>query len=272
MLKRFLLAATSLTLLASAAVAQEAPASKGSAPVTHDELAALVKDIIINDPDIIMEAVKKIHDKQVEKTKQEVKESFDKHSKELIADTTSPSLGDPKTADVTVIEFFDYHCGYCKHMLPAMTQLTNEDKKVRVIFREFPILSDDSVLAARAALAVNKLDKSKYFAYHTALMQSSGKFDEKMLGDLAKKQDIDPRKLKETMELPEITANLDQTRKIAEDLAIRGTPALLVGDQLLPGAVPYEDLKKIIDDTRKGVKPSVKFEGGNAEVPKAEKP
>ncbi len=235
-----------------------------SAPVTHGEMVKLVRETLVNNPDILTDAIKSLHDKQQEVTKKETSAALSKHQDELFKDTVSPSVG-PKDADVTIVEFFDYHCGYCKHLLPVVTQLMKDDKKVRVIFREFPILSEDSVLAARAAIAVNHVAPGKYFEYHTALMKSSSKFDEKMLTDLAKKIGVDGKKFQAAFEDKDTTEQLDKTRDLAEDMGIRGTPALVLPDKMLPGALPYEDLQKIIDDERHGVKDDVKPGKSSAE-------
>jgi protein-disulfide isomerase len=222
-------------------------------PITRAELPGLVREIIMNDPDLIMDALKKLRENQASKSKQEMKDSLSKHKEEFASDTVSPAVG-PKDATVTIVEFFDYHCGYCKQMLPTITKLLETDKKVRVVFREFPILSEDSVTAARAAIAVYRLNKDKYFPFHSALMAAKGKFDEATLMDTAKKLGIDTGKLKKEMENPEITAQLDKNRQLAEDIGIRGTPALIVGDELYPGAMPYEDLLDIVTRTRSPAK------------------
>jgi protein-disulfide isomerase len=105
-------------------------------------------------------------------------------------------------------------------------------------------------MAARAALAVNRIDSKKYFEFHVALMNSSGKFDDASLAAIARTVGVDADKMKMEMEKPEITAMLDKTREIADDVGIRGTPALLVGNQLYPGAIPYEDIKRIVTTAR----------------------
>jgi protein-disulfide isomerase len=105
-------------------------------------------------------------------------------------------------------------------------------------------------------LAVNRLAKDKYFAFHTELMKSEKKFDEAFLLDTAAKLGIDKAKLKAEMAKPEITAILDKIREIAADLGIRGTPAVILGDEMLPGAVPYEELKKLVDEKRKPKAPA----------------
>jgi len=230
-----------------------AATTNASAPVTRGEFTAMVRETLLNNPEIIMDAVKKMREKQEAETKKKAAEGLVKYKSDIF-DAESPSVG-AKDADVTIVEFFDYHCGYCKHLLPVVTQAINEDKKVRFIFKEFPILSEDSVTAARAALAVNRVAKDKYFDFHQALMKSNVKFDEKMLLETAKKLGIDTAKLKAEMGKPEITAILDKNREIAGTLNISGTPALIMGDEIAPGAVSYEELKSMIQAVRSGKKP-----------------
>ena len=233
----FLLATLSIIVMLFYITTRGQNAAAPTGAITRAELPGLMKEALMNDPGMIMDAVKKLHEKQTADSQKEGKEG----------------AGNPK-GDVTVVEFFDYHCGYCKHLYPAIAQLLKEDKNVRVVFREFPILSDDSVNAARAALAANAIDKDKYFAFHTALMQTSGKFDDATLADIAKKQGIDAQTLKNGMAKKDVTAELDKNRALAEDLGIRGTPAILIGDQMIPGAISYDELKKMVDDTRSGKK------------------
>ncbi|MDE3016252.1 MAG: thioredoxin domain-containing protein [Pseudomonadota bacterium] len=255
--RRLLLATVSMAFWSFAAAAQapaaQAPAAAANAPVTRAELPGLVKEILMNDPGMIMQAVQKLRDKQGEETGKQAQAALEKHKSELFDDAASPSVGNAKTADVTMIEFFDYHCGYCKQVFPAIAKLAGEDKKLRIVFREFPILSEDSVMAARAALAVNHIAPGKYFQFYSALMKSNGeKFDEKMLMDTARKLGINTAKLKTAMKDKSIDAELDKNRALAEALGIRGTPGIIIGDHLFPGAIPYDDLRKIIHDIRTG--------------------
>lgn len=247
-------AATAAAVPATAPVAAATPAPAAAAPVTHGELPALVEQILVENPDIVMKAAQKMREKQVADSKKQASQSLEQHKSDIYGDTTSPTIGDPK-GDVTVVEFFDYHCGYCKQMMPSLQQLAKDDKKVRIIFREFPILSEDSVTASRAALAVNNIAKDKYFDFHMALMKTTGKFDEKAIMAAAKKVGINTDKLKTEMASNDITAQLDKNRELGESLGIRGTPALIVDDQLVPGAMPYDDLKKMIEQIRSGKKP-----------------
>jgi protein-disulfide isomerase len=260
MLTRHLIATVSfMCLLPFAAIAENASAPaistpSDNSPVTHAEINELIKKAILDNPELIIQSVQQAQAKEAREGEKRAKEALQKHKEELVNDTSSPSIG-PKNADVTIIEFFDYHCGYCKHLLPTISKLTNEDKNVRVIFKEYPILTEDSITAARAALAVNHIAPNKYFEFHSALMKSNGTFDEKMLLDTAKGLGINTAKLKEEMEKPEITVDLTKDHKLAKELNVQGTPALVIGNQLYPGAIPYDQLKKLIADARSGKTP-----------------
>lgn len=250
--------AVSLIALPYAAFAQAGaqPAAAANAPVTRQELPALIKEALMNEPEMIMQAVQKMREKQQAEAEKKTADAIAANKAGLFNDADSPSVGDEKTADITLVEFFDYHCGYCKHMLPTFTQLLKDDKKVRIVFKEFPILSEDSALAARAAVAVNRIAKDKYFAYHSALMKHEGKFEEKNLLEIAQKEGIDSAKLKAEMAKPEVTATLDKMRKLGEDLGVRGTPAIVMNDHFLPGAMDIEEMKKAIANVRAGRKPT----------------
>ena len=238
------------------ALAFTAPAMAATPALTKADVEKIVHDYLLEKPEVIEEAVGKLREKkQVQEEKQQ-KDGLGKYHAELFKDTTSPAVGaDASKADVTLVEFFDYHCGYCKHVLPTITQLVKDDAKVRVIFREFPILSEDSETAAKAALAINRIAPKKYFDFHTALMNESGKFNEDRLLEIAKGLGVDSEKLKAEMKKPDIQAMLDKNRQLAQSLSIRGTPAIILSnDAIVPGAIGIEDLKKLVADARKGKK------------------
>ncbi len=239
-----ILSTTVLSLtFATAAYAETA------APLTKVDVQAIVKETLINDPEIIMNALEKLRQQKAEDAKKEGRAAIDKNKAELFADANSPSIG-PANADVTVVEFYDYHCGYCKHFLGDLTKLVSADKNVRVVFKDFPILSEDSVTAARAAIAVNRIAPKKFFDYHTALMAEKGKFDEARLLEIAKSNGIDSAKLKAEMAKPEITAMLDTNRRIAGELGIRGTPGLVIGNEVIGGAASLEELQELVAKAR----------------------
>lgn len=219
--------------------------------LSKEDVEAIVKKVIQDNPDLIMKTLQEYQEKQqldrVSKSAQNLVAMQDK----INHDPSAPSVGNP-AGDVTVTEFFDYHCGYCKRFYPEISQLLKEDKNVRVIFREFPILSEDSQTAAKGALAVYSIDKTKYFDYHVLLMQSSGQFTEDSLAETAKKVGIEPETFKKAFNNPEIEKDLQRNKMLAGNLGISGTPSIIIGTQLMPGAVPYSVLKAKVEEARSG--------------------
>ncbi|HEU5048389.1 MAG TPA: DsbA family protein [Rickettsiales bacterium] len=238
------LASGALLLSSTASLAQEKSLSKA-------EVEAIVKQVIRDNPEMILQSVTDYQKKKQAEAAADVTKNLPALKGQLQEDPLSPFVGNPK-GDVTVVEFFDYHCGYCKRFLPVIAQLLESDKKVKMVFKEFPILSDDSTLAAKAALAVNKIDKSKYLAFHSSLMEMTTAFTMENLTQKAQELGIDPAVLKKTMESPDIEKEIAQTRELALNLDIHGTPALVIGTHIIPGVVPLSDLQSTIDSVRKG--------------------
>lgn len=238
-------------IAALCALSFSAPALAQSTPVTREEFPALLRETLLKNPEIVMEAVKVLQDREQANTQAAAQKGIAANKDTLFNDPSMPSAGASiDKADITLVEFFDYHCGYCKHMVEPVARLLQEDKKFRVVFIEFPILSADSAMAARAATAANRLDKNKYFAFYTALMKHNGKYDAKSLESLSRSVGIDYEALKVEMGKKEIADILEKNRNLGQELGIHGTPALIIGDELLPGALSYEELKAAIAKAR----------------------
>ena len=144
-------------------------------------------------------------------------------------------IGNPK-GDVAMVEFFDYNCGYCKGMFPAMMETVKADGNIRLLMKEFPILGPSSVTATKAALAARK--QNKYTELHLALMDHKGSLTDDAVMQVAKDTGLDLARLQKDMADPAVTAIITKNRDLAQDLDIQGTPALVIGDTLVPGAVP----------------------------------
>jgi protein-disulfide isomerase len=239
-------------LLVSSACTLFAPlgaSADDAKPLTHDEVEAVVKQVIHDNPELIIQAVEDYQQKQQMASVSKAAQNIISLQKDLNHDPLSPSIGNPK-GDVTLVEFFDYHCGYCKHFFPEIGKLLKDDPNVRIVFKEFPILSEDSETASRAALAVYKIDPSKYFEFHTLLMKSSGTFSQEMLEGKAKEIGISPEELRKAMDDPNISKELERNKTMAQAIDIQGTPGLIIGTSMTPGAVPYDILKEKIADVR----------------------
>ena len=240
-------AISAIGIFSSAAIAQQA--ANPNDPITRAQLPALIKEALINDPSILTEVVQKMQENQENQMLAKGKEAVIKHKNEIYSDSSAPVVG-PANADVTVVEFFDYHCGYCKQALGALITLMEKDKKVRVLFKEYPILSEDSKLASRAALAVNRISKDKYLDFHKAMFNVGGKIDEKIVLAEAKKLGIDEDKMKKELSNPEIEAILTKNKELGAAIGAMGTPAIIIGDNFYPGAMPYEAMQKVVNEVR----------------------
>lgn len=216
---------------------------------TKEELQKLIQETIMSNPDVIISSVEKM---QVEKQKaesQQAKDAISTNQAELEQDKQSPTVG-PKDADVTVVEFFDYNCGYCKQSLPNVMKLLEEDKKVRVVFKEFPVIAASSEIAARAALAVNAIKPEKYLDYHAALFKLGGRFDEETLKKVAEGFGINGAEFTTKLNSPEIKKHLEDNMELGKKLGNRGVPVFIVGDEHFPGAIPYDRLKSVVEENR----------------------
>lgn len=213
--------------------------------VNQDQVKAIVAEYIADNPKAIMDAVNDYQRQQAQAQLDSQRESIRKFVKTFEEDTTSPMAGNPD-GDVVVVEFFDYNCGYCKRAMDDVMTLLDEEKNIKFLFKEFPILSPSSETAARAALAVNKLDKTKYLDYHNALMRISGPITEDKLLEIAAGMGLEKDAVKTAMNGDDVSKMLEDDRNLGRELGIRGTPAFIVGDTIIPGAVGVEQLKTSI--------------------------
>jgi len=162
--------------------------------------------------------------------------------------------GNPK-GDITVVEFFDYNCGYCKRVAPTVSAVLNNDPNVRIVYKEFAILGPQSLVAARAALAAKR--QGKYHEFHDAMM-SAEQADGDSVTATARALGLDYEKLVKDMEDPKITEQLERNYRLATALGINGTPAFVIGDRLVPGAVDETTMMEIIAAERAKLKTAPK--------------
>ncbi|MCP5368981.1 MAG: DsbA family protein [Hyphomicrobiales bacterium] len=217
----------------------------------RQQVEEVVRDYLRRNPEVLVEAIRALQAKEEAAEQEKARQAIVDRKDELLNDGYSPVGGNPD-GDVTVVEFFDYRCGYCKRVFPSLQKLMKEDGNIRYVFKELPILGPDSVVAARAAMAVWTLDKTKYMAFHTAAMESRGALTEAKVLRLAKEAGLDAEAVAKAMKDPEVDKKFLQTRHLAASLGITGTPAFVIGDTLVPGAVSIEALKQHIANARKG--------------------
>jgi protein-disulfide isomerase len=242
-MKTLMGALAALLLLASPAPADDSSLT----PQQKTEFEKLVHDYIVAHPEVIKEAIQALQAKEEQSKADAQTQAVVSNKDAIFNDPDTPVAGNPM-GDVTVVEFFDYHCPYCKAVAAPLNQLLQEDRGVRLVLKEFPILGEDSVLASHAALAA--LPQGKYWEFHQALMEHRGKFDMAVLKSIAAKVGLDPAKLEADMGAQQIEPKISANHALARTLDISATPTFVIGDQVIEGAVPLEQLKELIKKAR----------------------
>jgi protein-disulfide isomerase len=231
----------------AACLAAPAAAQSPAATLSREQIEQIVREYLLSNPEIIVEAIEGLEEKRRRATQDSQREALAAKRDQIFNDPGAPVAGNPG-GDVTVVEFFDYRCPYCKQVAQPLAQLIKEDGKVRFVFKELPVLGPDSVLAARAALAARL--QGKYVEMHEALLRHRGAYDDQAIARIAAEVKLDASRLKVDMAKPEITAMLDKNRQLARDLAVTGTPAFVIGNVVVPGAIDLETLKKLVAEAR----------------------
>jgi len=215
----------------------------------RDEIREIVREYLLENPDVVLEALREIERRTATEQDKERRNAMAALRSQIFSDPMTPVSGNLE-GDVTVVEFFDYQCGYCKRMFPAMMSVMENDPNVRIVWKELPILGEVSRFAAEAAMAAAKQDK--YLEFHTAVMGHRGRLSEEVVLRRAQSVGIDVEQLQADMKSDEIKAYLDGNLELARSLNISGTPAMIIGDKLVPGAISNEQIVSIIEEVRAG--------------------
>jgi len=221
-------------------------------PLTDAQRAAveaLIDQYIQENPDRILDSVRKFREREEARIAAEQQSNLNDLKREIQFDPATPVAGNPDGA-ITVVEFFDYRCGYCKASLEMVMDLIRDDPEIRVVFKELPILSPESVRASQAALAAQR--QGRYLDLHYAMMSSRGQFDDQQILDIAAEVGLDVAQLSADMEAPEIKAFIQNNLSLAGSLGIDGTPTFIVDDQIFRGAIDAATMRKAIAEARAG--------------------
>ena len=211
--------------------------------LSKEELNKLIYEYIMENPEVILDSVDKLRKKMEENAG--LDESYLKENFLQFANNPNiPYMGSEKPK-VIIIEFFDYNCGYCKKSLDAVTELLRTEYDLKISFRDYPILSPSSRVAAKAALASR--EQGKYFKFHSALMSTQGNLNKDMIFSIASNLNIDIDKLKKDMKKIEIEEIIEQTKSLARKLDIRGTPTFIINGKIYAGALELNKLREIIN-------------------------
>ena len=240
--------ALGLGLAAStSALAQTATPSQGLTAEQRKAIVALIRETLLQNPEIIQEAMIELERRNAIAQADAQRSAVLAEKAKLVDPATSAIVGNPQ-GDVTIVEFMDYNCGFCKRAVEDVRALVKEDPKLKVVIKDFPILGPDSVEASRVAVAaMTQLQGQKYFDFHNKLMATKGRINGAKALEVAKEAGADVERLKKDMESAQTKGVIEDTVALGDRLGLTGTPAFILGDEVVFGAVGAPALKQKIE-------------------------
>lgn len=226
--------------------------NSSSANLSDEKINEMIANWIDENPQAIIESVQKMQQKAMEEQLKNAQKNIGKKKDELYNDDTSPQFISSKNYDVTIVEFFDYSCGYCKRASATIEELLKEDKKIRFIHKHYPILGEPSQEMAQVALAVNISQPKYYNKFHKELMASNERGKAVAL-KIAKNVGADVAKIEQTLQdkANKIQAAIANNIKLGSSIGVTGTPGFVIGEELIPGAIGLDQFKAKIEEIRK---------------------
>jgi len=248
----FRLLAPALLAFALCVAPKAAPAQSFS-DAQRGDIEKIVREYLIAHPEVLEEAMNELSKRQAVAEAEKHQATIAKNAEAIFNSPRGVTIGN-KDGDVTFVEFFDYNCGYCKRAMADMLDLMKSDPKLKVVLKEFPVLSQGSVEAAQVAVAVRMQDPTgkKYLDFHQKLLGGRGAADKARALAAAKEAGLDMAKLEKDLSSPEVRATLEENLKLAESLGMNGTPSYVIGKQVVIGAVGAEALREKISNARCG--------------------
>ena len=216
--------------------------------LAEDAFEKKVENFLMQNPDVLARALENLQDYYAIEGAKRQRQSVLDNAEELYSSNSDFTLG-PKNASVTIVEFFDYNCGYCKRVFPSLMKIVEENDDVRVVFKEFPILSENSRTAASYALALD--EQLKFLTYHSKLMSSRGSINPALLERTLKEIGVDVEAIKSRAAGTSIAETIDRTQALAGALGINGTPAFVINDEIHPGALSEDQLRELVAEARR---------------------
>jgi protein-disulfide isomerase len=217
------------------------------------EIERIIKDYLMSHPELLQEVMNELEKRQAQAEAEKHRAAVAENSAAIFSSPRQVTLGNPQ-GDVTVVEFFDYNCSYCKRAMSDMLELIKSDGKLKFVLKEFPVLGDGSVQAAQVAAAVRMQDKTgkKYLEFHQKLLGGRGQADKARALAAAKEVGLDVAKIEKDMASDEVKATIEESFKLAEALGLNGTPSYVVGKDVVIGAVGLNTLKEKVNGARCG--------------------
>jgi protein-disulfide isomerase len=220
----------------------------------REEIEKIVKEYIIAHPEVLQEAMTELDKRQAEADAEKARATIKNNQQAIFDSPRQVTVGNPQ-GDVTLVEFFDYNCGYCRRALSDLMDLMKSDSKLRVVLKEFPVLGPSSIEAAQVAVAVRMQDKTgkKYLEFHQKLLGGRGQADRTRALAVAKDVGLDMARLEKDMASDEAKATFDENIKLAEALGMNGTPSYVIGSEVVVGAAGLDALRQKVNTARCGV-------------------
>ncbi len=232
-----------------AALMTAGPASAASfTPQQRAEIVAIVRDALKTDPSILRDAVVALQDDDSHKQSEAMSKTIADLGPALTQTPGDPIAGNPQ-GRITVVEFYDVRCPYCRRMLPTLATLLHDNPDVRLVYKDMPVLGPGSVIASRALLAAQK--QGGYVKLHDALMAGPTDITEDSVHATASKLGLDWPRLETDMKAPDVLARIQSNLALARTLELQGTPVYVIGTTMLPGAVDLADLQSAVTALRR---------------------
>jgi protein-disulfide isomerase len=222
-------------------------------PSQKSEIEAIIRSYLLANPELLQEVMAEMEKRQSAAESEKARGAIKQYSEVIFNSSRQVVVGNPQ-GDVTMVEFFDYNCGYCKRAMVDMMDMMKSDPKLRVVLKEFPVLGQGSVEAAQVAVAVRMQDKTgkKYLDFHQKLLNGRGQVDKARALAAAKESGLDMARIEKDLASEEVKATLEESFKVAEALGLNGTPSYVIGGDIVIGAVGLQQLKAKVSNARCG--------------------
>jgi protein-disulfide isomerase len=241
--------AVSLVVVLALTIGTVGTMARAETPVLPREaVEQMIRDYLLSHPEVILESLHRAQHREREAARAQSRAAVQSHRQALLQDPESP-VGGNAAGDVTIVEFFDYRCPHCRRMAPVIKALLAEDRGVRLVYKEMPLLGAESVVAARAALAARR--QGKYAEAHDRLMAEAGPFTDATVVTILSEVGVDQDRLRADMNAPETATVLERELALARAIGIDGTPAFVVGGELVVGAIDLGTLRDLVGKARR---------------------
>jgi protein-disulfide isomerase len=246
--------AVALIMFGAAAPSLDSATAQTFSPAQRGEIEKVIRDYLLRNPELLQEVIQEMERRQAQAEAEKHRGAIKEHAQALFNSTRQIVLGNPQ-GDVTMVEFFDYNCGFCRKALEDKLALIKADPKLRLVLKEFPVLGEGSTQAAQVAVAVRMQDKTggkKYLEFHQKLFATRGQIDKARALATVREIGFDAARAERDMNSDEVRLTLEEGFKLAEALGINGTPTYVLAGQVVVGAVGVEKLREAINTVRCG--------------------